>query len=371
MKHFILEVVLFILILSGASYICHSLYVTEQNKYNIATQKDLIRNAASVSAIISYVFNDFISDIEFAAKSVTKYNDGIPTEEDLEDLFTSIIGTKLQVKNICFLDDKGTLKMVYPATYSNRLGNNYAFREYFKKVESANETVVSRVMQNYKAKGTEADMFSFVVITPVFNKKRERTGFILSDIDNTSLAEFLKLDNFIKDDNPISFYLINNEYDQILCAYDGALNSTKISDYLDNDKKVREFLIRSSKTRNTNDSILMDTSGGDYYVTISDVDFKYAPLSIISAIPYTKTINYSADFVRKILLLTVFFMAILIIVIVLVYYQKTMVRKLQKQITNLEIIIDREAVRAETEKVSQSAYFQELNEKIKSLKSDK
>ncbi len=349
----------------GAYYFCNTLFLSEQKSFDDAKLVDLEMNASAVSAIVSFVFNDLVSQVKYIATEVSNGKKE-PTKEELKKIFHSFTERDMPIIDLGFFDDAGTLKVIYPLSYSNEIGNNYAFRDYFQKAKKLNKLEASKTLKNFKPKGTETDMDSFVIIKPVLNKLGKRFGFVFIDVDVDSIADSIQLNKYVKTDTNIKFYIVNPEYDNIICSPDKSLQAGKLStEWLEN---IRKFIIKASKFPEKNNSKLVGVGNDKIYVTTSKVDVKEASLVVVAAVPYVDTINYSADFVRKVLLISVATSIMLMLFILLIVYQKTVVKKLNMQIRNLKIIIDKRSTKSEAEQITQSDYFKNLNRKVKKLK---
>jgi len=363
MKQNIITTIIFAVLIAGAYYFCNSLFTSQQKSFDEARINDLEMNASAVSVITAHFMNNIISCVKHSAKKISKF-DAIPDSIDLETIYNSISILDLPIESLGFIDLDGTLKTIYPPAFSEAVGRNYSEYEFFRKSKKLGKLTASKVVSYKYSDSKLNDRSFFVLITPVTNYKGARIGYVTVSIGTEGLTNLIQLQRYVSRESHIKFYIVNPEYDQILCSPDNMQG--KISE--SGRENARNFIIAAAKTDNKNSSVLIDKGSKKLFLTTSKINLKDISLLVVASEPYMKTFNYSADSFRRILLIIVFTFIILVLMILLIIYQKVVVKKLKKQITDLEIIIDKKNLEKEVEKITQSDYFSELNDKIKNLK---
>jgi hypothetical protein len=364
MKHNIFIIIIFFVLLSGAYFFCNTLFLAEQKSFDKARISDLEMNASAVSVITGFFINDLIACVKHASAKLSK-NSKEPTEKDLEYIYNTFALIDLPIMNIGFLDEKGIVKNIYPSTFLETKGSSFADYKCFQQSKKLNKLTASKVVSYPQSKDYETNRNFFVLTLPVINKDGIRTGFITASVDMNSLTDLIQLTNYINAESHIKFYIIDPERDQILCSPDDIKG--RISEARGRNS-IRDFVMNASKITSKNSSKLIGKGKNKIYVTTSKVNVKDIPLVVVATDPYINTFNYSADATRRIAMIIVFVCIMLILLILLIVYQKTVVKKLKMQISSLEIIIDKDSVKKETEKIAQSDYFKELNDKIKTIR---
>ena len=363
MKHNIITTIIFAVLIVGAYYFCSTLFISQQKSFDKAKINDLEMNASAVSVITAHFMNDIIACVEHSAQALSKYA-ATPANSELETIYNSISILDLPIESLGFIDLDGTLKTIYPSAFSEAIGRSFDNYEFFKKSEKNGRLTASKVVSYKYSDNQLNDRPFFVLITPVLNNDGVRFGYVTASIGTKGLTDLIQLQKYVSSESHIKFYIVNPDYDQILCSPDSMQG--KISD--EGRENARNYIIATSKTDIKNSSILIDKGSKKLFLTTSKVNLKDISLMVVASEPYMKTFNYSADASRRILLIIVFTFIILVLIIMLIIYQKVVVKKLKKQITKLEIIIDKNSTKEEIGKISESDYFKGLNEKVNKIK---
>ena len=89
---------------------------------------------------------------------------------------------------------------------------------------------------------------------------------------------------------------------------------------------------------------------------------------VAAVIPYTDSIHFSAGFTHKILLIIIFVLLILVLTTAIVVCDRVIVKKLEKEISHLKIVIDEEIKNHDIEHITKDEFFKDLAKKIESIK---
>ena len=320
----------------------------------------MLSQTTTLSYALWFLLYDCSSDIDMIALYLGAKSKK-PSHEDLKTSFEKIAKSNIGFLNLCFLDNNGTLKEVYPKKYSAQLGNNYSFRNYFKKVQETNKLVMSEPLNNRRMNGEEPKFRSIVLIAPIFNLKNEKIGYLLSDIDVSNLGALIQLEEEISHENYPIFYIIN--------PTEKALMFTPHKEYpqplTSKNKFFRSFLIDFASADKKEQSILTNILDETVYLSSRKIDIDNNQFSVTTILPYKFTIDHLADYNRKLALIVIYLGLIFVLVTSLVAYNRFVIRRLKKKINRLEIIIDKKIKKLEVNNIVDSKYFEELKNKIK------
>ena len=362
MKLRYLIILTFVLVITGAALILNSVYKAEQGRFVSSHKINLKLQTFALSTALEYLFSDYINNIEFAASNLCK-NEQLPTEQDMKKAAQFLIKTNRYGMGVGFYDTKGILKYTYPKKYSDEIGNNFSFRNYFKEVRKTNKTVISIPLDSYRPKKTELKYRGISIITPVFNNTKKKIGYFSIDIDIGKLGDLIQLDKNITEKNHVSYFLVDVKKRHFLYSpfHDNQKNS-----YI-NIRKFQGFLMNFLSDRKDL-CTLTDFGRHKIYISSNYINFKDSSLMVAAVIPYTKSIGYSANSSRLILSIAIFVLLILILIAVIVICNRVIVKKLEKQYSRLEIVIDKEIKDQNIKRITSDTFFKELSEKIKSIK---
>jgi hypothetical protein len=362
MKKYIVTILIFLVIVVVNGFLFNSLFQSEQEKYEDSVKNDIQQQTIMLSNALWYLFNDYISDISLMS-SFLGHIKKTPNVDFLKFLYENAKKPEIGLLNIAFFDNDGIQQCIYPSKYSNSNKLNYSFRHYFKEAQKTNKTIISKALTNYRPQKVEQEYRSIVFITPIINLNKKKYGYILLNFDILSFKKLMRHKNK-KDDRYISFYLVDTKNDELLYAPQ-SLCARKLSS---SDRDFCSFVINFSKTHNGKNSKLTKVSGKKLYISSSQVKIASTSLAVAATIPYKDTISYTADFSRRISLITVYIGLVLFMIATFVMYNEFIVKKLANKISRLEIIIDEKTKEQEMKNIVQSEYFKELKSKIKSIK---
>jgi len=362
MKKYLITILIFLVIIIANGFLFNSLFQTEHRKYENSVKNDMQQQTVMLSNTLWYLFNDYMSDISLMT-SFLGYINKTPNVDFLKLLYENVKKPEISLLNIAFFDNDGTQQCVYPAKYSASNKLNYSFRKYFREAQKTNKIIVSKALINYRPKKATQEYRSIVFITPIVNSSKEMRGYIVLNLDILSLKKLMRYENK-KGDRYISFYLVDTRHDELLCAPQ-SLRADKLSPA---NKDLRSFIINFSKGNNVNHSALTKVSGKKIYVASNRLKIANTLLTVVATVPYKETISYTADFSRRISLITVYIGLILFMIAAFVMYNEFIMKKLTNKISRLEIIIDEKTKEQETKNIVQSEYFKELKDKVKLIK---
>ena len=352
----------FVLIIIGAGLILNSVYKAEQRRFEASYKINLKLQTLALSNALEYLFSDYINNISYAASDLCK-NELLPTKQNIEKATDFLVKTNRCIISASFIDTKGILKYTYPKKYSDAIGNNFSFRNYFKEVQKTNKIVISIPLDNYRPKNIELKYRGISIITPVFNNTKQRVGYLSIDIDIGRLGDLIQLDKSFAKKSHISYCLVDIKNKHFLYSpyHDSPKNL-----YI-NSRNFQDFLISFLSDRKER-STLINYGRHKIYVSSYFIDFKDSSLMVAAVLPYNKSTGHSANFSHLILLIIIFVLLILFLIAMIVIYNRIIVKKLEKEFTRLEIVIDEEIKKQNIEHITSDAFFKELSEKIKSIK---
>ena len=353
MKLRIFTILMFLTIITGAGYVLKSFHRAEEKRVYTSKKINLKLQTFALATALDYLFSDYIKDITILATRVA-YQD--PLVVKMERDFELLINSGHFLINIGFLNTKGILKYIYPSKYSNCIGIDYSFRDYFKDAEKTNNLIISLPLENHQHQNKVFEYSSIVIINPVYDRNNKNAGYLTFEVDIDEIGQLIQLDRVIEENSHISYYLVDVAQKEILC-YPSLTNQPYF--HLKN-KKFRDFLINFSSDLKGS-TAMVDFEGNNLYISSNYINYKDSSVMIIAVQPYSKSINYSANYARRFLLIIIFILLILVLITILVICNKVIVKKLQGEITKLKIDIDIKATQKETKHITENDFFKNLS----------
>ncbi len=364
MRKKILPATVIIVVLVATGYLFKRLYHYEQVKYGKSLTRILEQQTVSLSNSIWFLFNDYISDINLMSAVVTK-NEIPPSIKELAFLYENTKKPQIGLINIAFLDKDGTELAVYPEKYLASNGVNFSFRRYFQRVRKENRPILSKPLENYAPNDLFKQYNSFVIISPVKSNEGVVAGYLLLNLDVSSLESLFYANAEKEYHNNISFLVIHSGEEEL--AYSSETNN--FTHLFKNDKELKNFIFKIAERKDEQIyTRIVNIAGERVLLCVNHIDICGEKLAVVAVLPYKITVNYSADFSRRITLIIAYIVFMLLLIATFIIYSEIIVKRLQKKISRLEIIIDERAKEKELTDISESDFFKEIEDKAKSLK---
>ena len=353
-----------ILVLLGVIFI--EIIKYERNNTKNWQMKDLENHSDSLSYAIQYYFSSYITYLDLVSYYFGK-NNKIPTNEDLKNIYNNSQIDGIDILNLCFINNKGTMLSIYPNIYYDEIGTNYSFRNYFKKAQKTDKAVISAPLSNFMPdrKKNKIETYNAVImLKPVINSIGKRLGYIQLDINIKDIKGFINLDKYSIDKYSIdkeSFDLFLYEFHDYNAIYESA-DSVISKNELFNTFKI------NSKSNDISGSADIVLFGNKYFIAFNKISIADNNFILFTILPYKDSITLKANQSLQLFLLALYFTIILILFAMLIFYNKIILKKYIKEIHKLEIIIDEKNKNEELKRISESEFFVNMKEKVNQIK---
>ena len=363
MKKNILPIIVIIVVLTATGFLFKRLYHYEQVKYVNSLKKVLEQQTISLSNSIWYLFNDYISDINLMSAIVAR-NKIPPSEKELAFLYKNTQKPQIGLINIVFLDKDGTGLAVYPKKYLASNGVNFAFRKYFQRVIKEDKPILSKPLKNYSPSPLFKQFDSFVIISPVKSDEGVVVGYLILNLDVSSLENLFYTQATSGQHSNISFFVIHSGEEE-LAYFSRAPYFTKL---FNSNEELEDYIFKYAEKGDSIHTEIAKIAGERVLLCANHLDVCGEKMVVVAVLPYKITANYSADFSRRITLVSAYIIFMLLLVATFIIYSEIIVKRLKRKISTLEIIIDEKAKEKEMTEISESDFFKKIEDKAKSLK---
>ena len=359
LRIFILLTFLFVIV--GAASILNSVNNAAKRQFEDATRINLRLQTVALATTLDYVFTDYIKDMNFVASRLKTRR--LDSAAGMRIAYDYLFNSNRYVINVCYLNKEGILEYIYPKKYSGAIGNDYSFREYFKKAKKTNKLVISMPVDNYRPQKTNVEYKSINLLLPVLDKIGKKKGYFAMGIDVDSLSHLVELDRNIEGDSKTSYYLVDTEKKEFLCSPAPSAEQDPVS----NSEAFIDFLLQFSHGREQR-CALTSFDKKKMYVSSNYVNFRDSSLMIFATLPYTESIDSFANFAREMSLIIIFFLLTLILIAIIVISNRTIVKSLERKFDDLKIVVDEKIKKQDIEEITESEFFKDLSEKVASHK---
>ena len=363
-RHIIIPAFLVIIILS-LSFLFKFLLDYEKRKFYNNEKKSIEIHTYSLSNAIWYYFANLATYIKLSASYFEQKFDSTPTTNDLKLLYESISQKDISLINVGFLNVSGILTSICPTKHSQEVGINFSFRDYFKKVSQTNKSVISAPIYDYRPLKGEKKQRAIYLITPIFKSTAEKIGYLSLKISLDDISNLIKVPQNLADNIKLKYYVVDQSNNKFLYT---PKNSGGLSHFLYKNETIKSFLLEYTKAAKTGECTLVKKQGGELFICSNKLNIQGTELTLIALIPYKEASSYSSSFLNRIFLMALYIAIIVIMVTGLIIYNEFILKKLNKRIEKLEILIDEKEKKKDLDQITHSEYFEDLKEKVKKIK---
>jgi hypothetical protein len=315
----------------------------------------------AVASELSYVFYDVGRELKFITFLLEQKK---IQSSDFKSIFDEFLKDYSYVMSICFFDKHGIMQFNAPDKYKVHIGNDYSFRDYFKKARKNGKIVYSGVLKNASIKETDLSFDSIIVAVPFFDTVNQFSGVVAGQIDVNRLETRILSEVLSVFPTKTGLFLVDTKNRKLII---GSNERKKIS------SAFKDFIVELSETplfKETKINIV-NFRGKKYFLAKKSVKNQNYAFELIGIFPYDETMAYLPSFYMQSRWLLVFIVIIISLALVLFIYYEKIRKKLQRKIEILEININENEKKQAVTDVIDSEYFQRLESKVKNLKKNK
>ena len=359
MKNILYLIFFLLIIVVGTVFVSFSFYHDEVRLAERSTQWELKLITQAVANDIDYILSDSGRDLKFIASIVE--DDSVPSSDKLNKIFNTFFSKNSYLISIWFMDANGIMRTVVPDKYKEEIGNDYSYRNYFKRAKLLKKSIYSKVLQNALVKGTEEKFECIVITVPYKNDKGEFYGLLGADIHTDKIQERILAEVLANSTTQTGLYLVDYKKSTLVAGPDQRHGVTQ---------SFKNFIVSlaDDKYFNSNNVALKTFNGKKYFFTkmmISNPEYEF---NLIGAFPYDETMSFLPGFYMQTRWLLGFVSLVMILVIIFVIYNEKIRKQLQKKIQTLEIYIDQEGKKEALEGIINTSFYEELLEKAQDIK---
>ena len=362
MKNIYLFILLVVVLIVGFGIFILSMYQDEVRRIEHERVGDLSIITDAIANDLGYIFTTTERDLKLLASIF--YDRKTPTSAELSDMYTSAFDMNSFLINIFYMDSAGIMQAIGPKQYSNEVGNNYSFRKYFQRAKKNKTSIFSSVLTNLMTDKNEKKYKSIIVVLPVYNKKNQLRGLFGANLDIDKLQNRIHNDTLSKGMSNAGLYFIDYKNQQIVVSANNYKQQTPLFD---------NFLLSVGddaglKRISENTAIF---KGRKYYYSSKLIKNKKFTFQVLGIFPFIDSVFTLEGLYKQIWGLVLIVGAVILIVLFMIIYNEKILKKLKHKIMVLEISIDNAKKEKEITNITESSYYQELQEKIDSIKHKK
>jgi hypothetical protein len=283
---------------------------------------------------------------------------------DFKSIFNEFFKKHSNIMNLWFMDKYGIMKYTVPDKYKAQIGNDYSFRNYFKKARKNREIVYSGVLRNARIKGIELPYDSINVVVPFLGTANQFSGVVGGEIHVERIETRIQTDILPGLPTQTGLFLVDTKNRKLII---GSNERKKFS------SAFKNFIVELSKAPLSKEKNIttMDFNGKKYFLSKKSIKNQYYAFELVGVFPYDETMAYLPSFYVQSRWLLVFVVIIISLALVMVIYNEIIRKKLQRKIEILEININEKEKKQAVTNVIDSEYFQRLESKIKNIMKNK
>jgi len=361
MKNIFLFILLVVVLIVGFGIFIFYLYQQDIERIENDRIGDLSVITDTIANDLGYIFTTTERDLKLLSSI---YRDRKPpTVEELSNIYNTAFDINSFLINIFYMDSDGTMRAIGPGKYSKEIGNKYAFRSYFLNAKNSGGSFFSEVLSNYKAKSSEEEYDSVVVVLPVYNKMKQFKGLFGANLDLNKLQKRIQTGVMSKSTTKGGLYFIDYKNKQIVSG------SNKIK----NTPIFERFLLSvSAKEGNKSiDKNKFTFNGKKYFCSSKLIKNKKFTFQVLGIFPSTDSVFSLKGLYKQISGIAIIVGAVILIALFIIIYNEKIMKKLKKRIEVLEINIDSTKKEKDVGNIIDSDYYRELQNKINAIREKK
>jgi hypothetical protein len=359
MKNIVFFSIFLLIVLIGGFLISVSFYEDSVNIAEKAAKTELQMINGAVANDLNYILSSSCREIKLVA-SLFK-TDEVPTEKELNEIFTDYFNSNSFLSSFWFINKNGIREVTVPEEYINENGNDYSFRNYFKQVKNQRKSIYTEVLSTYRPKGVEKEYELIAIVTPVYDKNNNFIGALGAVIDVKDIGERIQAKHLTKVSAKSGLYCVDFINSRIVA---GPKNKKTITPEFEN------FIVNISSSTDFKEPhiAIITYLKKKIFVAGSLIQNPAYSFDLIGIFPYEETIAYIPHFFANIKWLMVFILVVIIMALFIVIYNQTVFKIMRRQIRTLDIHVSELEKQKAIADVVESDYFKDLEKKIINLK---